>query len=91
MSNECYGCIYRGPVPNSVHSSCQHPRTDNILGDGLILMTLMDGLVNKHRIPHIFQDLTVDIEPGSIPEGWGVWPWNFDPRWIKKCTGRREE
>ncbi len=83
----CYICRHRGPVPNSRHSSCCHPRVQDIQSRSGDLMMLMDGIVNRRRIPIFFPDLRVVFEEEGILNGWASWPFNFDPHWLVDCTG----
>jgi len=50
-------------------------------------MMLMDGIVNRRRIPIFFPDLRVVFEEEGILNGWASWPFNFDPHWLVDCTG----
>jgi hypothetical protein len=84
----CRECVYRTRAGSyTVHSRCSHPTIDRIMSDHDVLVLLMDGLVNKHRVPQGLWDLNVEVEPGAIANGWGLWPFNFDPRWVESCTG----
>lgn len=88
----CNKCVHRASAgSNTRHSRCNHPTIDNIMSDHDVLILIMDGLVNKHKIPQGLWDLNVDVEEGAIANGWGLWPFNFDPLWVKSCTGFKEE
>lgn len=88
----CNKCVHRASAgSNTRHSRCNHPTIDNIMSDHDVLILIMDGLVNKHKIPQGLWDLDVDVEEGAIANGWGLWPFNFDPLWVKSCTGFKEE
>jgi hypothetical protein len=89
MENEkakCLTCMYRGPVPHSRHSSCHHPRVDDIMGDHDTLAKLIDLLAGGIT-PNFFDDLRIEITEGAIESRWALWPFNFDPVWIESCTG----
>lgn len=85
--NECLKCKYRGTVPHSRHSSCQHPRVDDIIGDSEVLMLYLKGIVNELKIPLFFSDFQVEFKNAAILAGWATFPFNFDPIWLRKCTG----
>lgn len=90
MMNACLTCQYRGSVPNSRHSSCQHPKVNDILGDHELLLRYMDGIINRHLIPNFYEDLKVEFAKEAIMEGWASFPFNFDPIWLRQCTGYQE-
>ena len=79
----CYDCKYRGSVPGSAHSSCNHPKckqgSDSILG-------LMSALSGGHA-PQIKTGLKVVGSPQGIRGGWFNHPFNFDPVWLESCNG----
>lgn len=86
----CYNCRYRGQVHNSRHSSCQHPRVQDILSRSGDLQMLLDGLINRLRVPIFYPDFHVVCEEHGIVNGWALWPFNFDPHWVSKCSGFEE-
>lgn len=90
MRNACLTCQHRGTVPNSRHSSCKHPRVEDIMSSGEDLLRVMDGLVNHSRVPYLYDNLKVLVNEAAIGEGWCTWPFNFDPIWIIDCTGFEE-
>ena len=63
---------------------------ERIMSSGEDLIRLMDGLVNKGQVPYLSSSLKVMVESSAIPEGWCTWPFNFDPIWIKECSGYME-
>ena len=85
--NECLTCKHRGSVPNSRHSSCKHPIVEQYIGNHEDLMLIFDVIVNKHKIPWIHENLKVVLDEDAFAEGWASWPFNFDPIWLKSCTG----
>lgn len=90
MESDCLTCRYRGTVPNSRHSSCKHPRVNDIIGDHDALQILLDRLVNNHVVANFYDDLQVEFDRAAIMEGYALFPFNFDPIWLKQCTGYRE-
>lgn len=85
--NKCLQCVYRGKVPYSRHSSCHHPYVDEIIGNHDYLLDLLSSIVNDCRIPNFSGSFQVKIKDSAVAEGWGTWPFNFDPVWLIKCTG----
>lgn len=72
----CYDCQYRGNVPGSCHSSCDHPS----VGDPVdkIMGLLTGGTKN---------DLNIRGNVHGIRSGWFMWPLDFDPVWLENCDG----
>lgn len=33
------------------------------------------------------ENFKIDAEPRGIKSGWFMWPFNFDPVWLKECSG----
>jgi hypothetical protein len=84
----CYECKWRGEVPGSCHSSCHHPAFAAAHDDPL---GALFGLLGK-RGPLAQSQITADeckVEGHlhGIRSGWFVHPYNFDPVWLKSCTG----
>jgi hypothetical protein len=90
MEELCYKCKHHGHVANSRHSSCRHPEAQRIVQSGETLMALMKGYVEKSRVNQVTA-IKVEAEPHGIQNGWFVWPFNFDPLWLKSCNGFEEE
>lgn len=84
--SECDTCMYRGSVPNSRHSCCNHPEALKVEQSGESLMSLMKGYVEDSRVNQV-TNIKVEAEAQGIQGGWFMWPWNFDPLWLKSCTG----
>jgi len=94
MRGACYTCKHRGTVPGSAHSSCQHPLARGLLCDSMGQILAILGSVG--RVDPILGPsgaLKVEGDPYGIESGWFIWPWNFDPTWLKKCEGyaKKEE
>lgn len=87
----CWECKYRGEVPGSAHSSCQHPATGNVRGNA---MASLIGLYGKHSgligVPgsaDAHTALGIKGHRQGIVNGWFLWPVNFDPTWLEACNG----
>lgn len=87
----CYNCKHRGNVENSRHSCCKHPRTKDIVSNSGELQLLMKGIIVNQRIPWLYNDLQLVTEPSGLEEGWFMWPFNFDPIWLRSCSGFEEK
>lgn len=95
---KCWDCKYRGEVPGSAHSSCEHPATAETKrspfmqlagavgkrgGDSLMAMASQFG-----EGPQRAADLLhIRGNYHGIKNGWFVWPVNFDPTWLENCDG----
>ena len=87
---DCENCVYRGNVPNSVHSSCRHPRALELISFSEDLFKHLKRLTNDLQLSPMYElDLKVNEEyrEYAIENGWVTWPFNFDPRWITNCNG----
>jgi len=88
MKPNCYKCVYRGNVPGSAHSCCNHPAFSDVTGDPFLQMVGIFAGVG--RVPPI-QAKTADCKvvgnPHGIKNGWFNHPFNFDPVWLESCTG----
>lgn len=83
----CYSCKWRGSVPGSAHSSCNHPVTEimGVAGKFLPFAFALKGL----RSP-IEKRLNITYNQHGFDSGWFMWPINFDPVWLISCDGYEE-
>jgi hypothetical protein len=86
---DCYSCEYRGQVPGSAHSCCNHPEvkkagiSDNVFGAiGDVLSGKAKGAAEALKIEGNLQ---------GIRRGWFVWPADFDPTWLLNCNGYKKK
>ena len=78
----CYNCIYRGNIPGSAHSRCEHPAFVKFADDPLAqLASILGGFSVKSN------ECKVTANPIGIARGWFNHPFNFDPVWLESCTG----
>ncbi len=82
MSDACYGCIHRRPLPGSAHSRCA--KGVELAGGSAAVAELfglfgagLDGLAAKHGV--------VGTDHAKL-RGWFAWPFNFDPVWLEACA-----
>ena len=87
---ECLKCQYSGTLENSRHSTCQHPEVRRIINDSSLLPALIEALFNKTPIIGLFNGFRIEREQQGIDGNWCLWPFNFDPIWLKECTGFKE-
>ena len=84
----CYECKYRGGVPGSAHSSCNHPAfADDLENPYSNLMSIFAGV---GRVPPFQAHRTtckVTGSPHGKKMGWFNHPFNFDPVWLETCEG----
>ncbi len=88
----CYNCIYRGEVPGSRHSCCNHPANGPILTNPMAHIFGILGSVG--RGPGINMPgpgLHVKGNHHGIFRGWFNFPINFDPTWLESCDGFKEK
>lgn len=77
----CYECKWRSEIPGSCHSQCVNPKIGE-LGSIAKLAALFGG------DPQLYvEGMTVEGDPHGIRRGWFMWPFNFDPVWLKSCDG----
>ena len=76
MKPNCYECKFREDLPGDCHSRCVHP---SIFGTGILALLGRDEDAIK-----------VEGNEHGISHGWFYWPLNFDPVWMKSCTGFEE-
>lgn len=84
----CYKCKHRGTVLGSAHSSCNHPAFSDALNDPLGQLMSIFGSVG--RVPPVRAEsdvVKVVGNPHGIRMGWFQHPYNFDPVWLKECSG----
>ena len=85
--NKCYSCVYRGNVPGSAHSSCNHPAFNKVKTDPLLNILQLMGA----NIQVSVEGVTVVGNEYGRKKGWFSHPHNFDPAWLEKCTGYKAE
>ena len=85
---DCYTCRYRGSVPGSAHSCCNHPSLKTL--EDKPMLKLMATFASVRRVPPIViasKELNIKAEPHGIRMGWFNFPFNFDPVWLLNCDG----
>jgi len=85
----CYLCVHRGQVPNSAHSSCQHPATAEEHGGELsaLIRTLGKRTGIARMQSAAAEQLGVVGAERGVRRGWFLFPINFDPVWLESCNG----
>lgn len=95
---KCWDCIYRGDVPGSAHSCCEHPATASAKRSPFMALA---GVVGKRGGPELMamathfgegpdaaaRAMNISANYYGIRNGWFVWPVNFDPTWLETCDG----
>ena len=74
----CYECEYKRTIPGDSHVQCVHP--ESATPDAQ-----MTFIIGGDR--YTSGNLTISAKEIGINQGWFMWPINFDPVWLKKCSG----
>lgn len=87
---KCWSCRYRGEVPGSAHSRCEHPATAEEFHDNNAMQAI--GILGRHSgittVPsRAAVTLRISGAIQGIAHGWFIWPLNFDPTWLDHCDG----
>jgi len=88
MKANCYECKYRGDVPGSAHSCCNHPSLKAVRDKPGMEVAAIFASVG--RLPPFFVDnpeLNIKANPHGVKHGWFNFPFNFDPIWLENCDG----
>ena len=83
---KCYECKYRGEVPGSAHSRCDHPKVKQ---DDNQFAALGQMFMGKNSSAG--KDLNIKADEIGIKGGWFFWPANFDPVWLENCDGFKKK
>lgn len=83
--NQCYQCKYRQSIAGDTHSRCTVLQTKTGIKDGEVLAAAVMMQDSEISLPE--HGLRVAGEEHGVREGWFVWPLNFDPVWLRECTG----
>ena len=83
----CYECKFRGSVPGSAHSNCNHPSNKEVSGNALLGMMAIFASVSRVDPVNVDTGLNIVGNPTGIRKGWFNWPFNFDPIWLENCDG----
>lgn len=88
----CYACRYRRGVPGDAHSECVHPAGG--LEGGIVFMVAAMAALRQRPPPDEVAvriaaepELSLAFSIHGIAQGWATWPLNFDPVWLRACTG----
>ena len=85
---DCWKCEYRGSVPGSAHSCCNHPAFEKVGGDPMMQMMAIFGSVGRTQSMQVVsEECKVEGDEYGISKGWFNHPFNFDPVWLNSCTG----
>lgn len=89
---DCYACQHRVGVPGDTHSECRHPAATIVRG-----MAFMAAAMSAPDEAEAVGIETVEGPGGAAIEisfqahgvrsGWATWPLNFDPAWLRACSG----
>mgnify|MGYP001612209022 CR=1 FL=1 len=81
---DCYKCKWKGSVPGSAHSSCNHPSLSKVKNDPMLeMMAIFASVGMMANSP----ELNIRGNPAGIRRGWFNFPFSFDPIWLDNCDG----
>lgn len=85
----CYECMYRGEVPGSAHSCCNHPSNKKLHDDPFLnLMAIFASVGRVAPVAGVGDEkMIVKGSLYGIQKGWFNYPFNFDPVWLEECNG----
>jgi len=89
---DCYKCKYRGTVPGSRHSSCNHPAYEKANADPIA--QILGIFASVRRVAPIQvkgEGIEIKGNARGIRKGWFNHPFNFDPTWLESCNGFKEK
>ena len=84
----CYHCKHRGTIPGDAHRCCKHPDLKKVTDDpfsGMMAMFASVGRIPPVDVQAISKDFGIVADTTGVRRGWFVWPFSFDPVWLKNC------
>lgn len=88
LKPNCYECVHRKELPGSAHSVCGHPEATSACGL-IVCKALMQAAFNQidaREVGASFGNVKIAAKKHGIRSGWFMWPFNFDPVWLTKCS-----
>ena len=85
--NKCSTCKYSGTISGDAHLCCNHPA---IVGDKNTMQRIFQNMANNTYSTNPTRLVINDIplqewDESGISQGYVIFPFNFDPRWLKYC------
>lgn len=87
IAPDCRRCVHRVAAPGTHHIACAHPvaRVAPLQAFGLLVLS---GRVEAKPVePGLPDGFRLVANEHGISEGWCTWPLDFDPIWIRECSG----
>ena len=84
---DCYKCKYRGNVPGSAHSCCNHPTVKEMLSKSNNSLLELLSLFQTGAILIQPRDMNIKANQHGLDNGWFNFPFDFDPVWLENCDG----
>lgn len=78
---DCYRCLHRRNAIGSAHSRCEHPKAKEGLHPAAETLSMFGLLASGGEA------LGLDADMHGVVNGWFAWPFNFDPVWLRACSG----
>jgi hypothetical protein len=86
--HNCYVCKHRQDVIGSTHSSCHHPKLGDMPDNPILgMMAILGGVRRVPTIQAGIRELGIQADPHGVRRGWFIFPYNFDPVWLRACNG----
>lgn len=60
------------------------------MNDSSLLPLLIKALADGTPIIRLFNGFRIERDQQGIDGDWCLWPFNYDPIWLKECTGFKE-
>jgi hypothetical protein len=89
MSNKCYKCVFGRKLPMATHFECNHVEAQKWKSSSKWMHHMMECMVKK-QLPNTYP-LNIEAHETGLKGNYFHWPYNFDPLWLKSCTGFKEE
>ena len=87
MRPDCYKYKYRGKVPGSAHSCCNHPSVKESKNPESELLAILAGVGRVKPVMNNSSVLNIKADPHGIKKGGFNFPWSFDSVWLENCDG----
>ena len=85
--NKCSTCKYSGTISGDAHLCCNHPAIiDDRNTMQRILQSMSNNMYNTNPTRLVINDIPFqEWDESGIRQGYVIFPFNFDPRWLKYC------
>lgn len=81
----CHECKYKGSVPGSAHSTCGHDVAEIYKPLAMMKFAVGVGTINPFPEYQLDNKPIIEFDAHGVRSGWCLWPFDFDPCWVKHC------